>query len=132
MSQMHTPEDRLLDSIEMGTLCALYGGLLTERQRQALELHYNEDLSLGEIAKQLNVSRQSVHELITRSAEKLRGYEAALGAAARMERILSQLGHADALLQKAQTAPGDADGLIAKAREMIQSIITQEEDAHGI
>ena len=35
MSQMKNPEDRLLSSVEIGTLCAFYGGLLTERQRQA-------------------------------------------------------------------------------------------------
>lgn len=132
MSQMKTPEDRLLSSVEIGTLCAFYGGLLTERQRQALELHYMEDLSLGEIAQQLNVSRQNVHELITRSAEKLRGYEAALGAAGRMKRMLRELNEVNALLETARQQPGEAPALARKAQEMIRTIITQEEDAHGI
>lgn len=132
MSQMKTPEDRLLSSVEIGTLCAFYGGLLTERQRQALELHYMEDLSLGEIAQQLGVSRQNVHELITRSAEKLRSYEAALGAAGRMKRMLRELNEVNALLETARQQPGVAPALALKAQEMIRTIITQEEDAHGI
>ncbi|MBE5778955.1 MAG: sigma-70 family RNA polymerase sigma factor [Clostridiales bacterium] len=129
---MKSPEDRLLSSVEIGTLCAFYGGLLTERQRQALELHYMEDLSLGEIAQQLNVSRQNVHELITRSAEKLRSYEAALGAAGRMKRMLRELNEVSSLLSDAQTRPDQAPSLARQAQEMIQTIITQEEDAHGI
>ena len=132
MSQIRTPEDRLNSSVEIGTLCAFYGGLLTERQRQALELHYMEDLSLGEIAQQLNVSRQNVHELITRSAEKLRSYEAALGAAGRMKRMLRELNEVSSLLSDAQTRPDQAPSLARQAQEMIQTIITQEEDAHGI
>jgi len=132
LSQMKSPEDRLLSSVEIGTLCAFYGGLLTERQRQALELHYMEDLSLGEIAQQLNVSRQNVHELITRSAEKLRSYEAALGAAGRMKRMLRELNEVSSLLSDAQTRPDQAPSLARQAQEMIQTIITQEEDAHGI
>lgn len=64
--------ERLEKSVEIGTLCAYYGGLLTDKQLEALRLHYDEDLSLGEIAGQLGVSRQNVHELITRSTQKLK------------------------------------------------------------
>ena len=62
-------EARLEASVEMGTLCAFYGGLLTDKQLQAMQLHFDEDLSLGEIARQMNVSRQNVHDLIARSSE---------------------------------------------------------------
>ena len=37
-----------------------YGELLTEKQREYFDLHYNEDLSLAEIAQSEGVSRQSV------------------------------------------------------------------------
>ena len=67
-------EARLETSVEMGTLCAFYGGLLTDKQLQAMQLHFDEDLSLGEIARQMNVSRQNVHDLIARSSEKLRAW----------------------------------------------------------
>ena len=56
-----------------------YGGLLTERQRSALSLHYEEDLSLSEIAERLSVSRQAVHDAIRRGEAQLDEYEARLG-----------------------------------------------------
>jgi predicted DNA-binding protein YlxM (UPF0122 family) len=71
-------ENRLLHSVELGTLCACYGSLLTAKQRQAVRLHCDEDLTLAEIAEVMSVSRQNVHELILRSEQKLRRYEAAL------------------------------------------------------
>lgn len=64
--------------VELGTLYACYGGLLTEKQRQAVRLYSGEDQSLSEIAGQMGVSRQNVHELIARSEQKLRRCEDAL------------------------------------------------------
>lgn len=128
-------EQKLENNVEMSTLCAFYGGLLTPKQRQALTLHCDEDLSLGEIAQQLGVSRQNVHDLIARSAEKLRAYEAALGAARRMEAMRSGLTRARELLEAAaaQPVPPQAREAILQARELIhQTIEQQEEDAHGV
>lgn len=79
------PEKRLLQSVELGTLLACYGGLLTDKQREALRLHCGEDLSLSEIAGAMDVTRQNVHELIARSEAKLRRYEAALHLAAQAQ-----------------------------------------------
>ena len=64
--------------VELGTLLACYGGLLTIKQRQAVRLYAGEDQSLSEIAEQMGVSRQNVHELVTRAEQKLRKCEAAL------------------------------------------------------
>ena len=71
MNTQESPRpERLEKSVEIGTLCAFYGGLLTQRQQEMLRLYYEEDFSLGEIAEQFGVSRQNVHELITRSVQK--------------------------------------------------------------
>ncbi len=78
MTDVQRPEQRLLHSVELGTLLACYGGLLTPRQRQAVRLHCAEDMTLAEIAQEMDVTRQNVHELVTRSEQKLRRYEAAL------------------------------------------------------
>ena len=120
-------EARLEASVEMGTLCAFYGGLLTDKQLQAMQLHFDEDLSLGEIARQMNVSRQNVHDLIARSSEKLRACEAALGAAGRMERMLERLGAI-----AGQDIPTEARALTDEAARQIQRIQQEEEDAHGL
>ena len=44
-----------------------YGELLTEKQKEYYDLHYNEDLSLGEIAEQSGISRQGVWDMIRRA-----------------------------------------------------------------
>jgi len=128
------PEIRLDTSVEMGTLCAFYGGLLTEKQRQALTLYYEEDYSLGEIAEQLGCTRQSVHELIARSGEKLRAYEAAVGAAERMRNVEKRLEAAQELLKSlsGQALPSAAQDTIAQALRLIEQTIEQEERDHGI
>ena len=64
--------------VELGTLYACYGGLLTMKQRNAVRLYSTEDHSLSEIAGEMGVSRQNVHELITRAEHKLRRCEDAL------------------------------------------------------
>lgn len=55
-----------------------YGNLLTGNQKEILELYYEADLSLGEIAENKNKSRQAVHDLIKRSERILFDYESKL------------------------------------------------------
>ena len=64
-----------MKEIKYGVLLDFYGDLLTEKQRRALDLYYNEDYSLLEIGEHLNISRQGVHECIKKGAEHLEEYE---------------------------------------------------------
>ena len=61
----------------------IYGSLLTEKQRTLLDMFYNEDLSLGEIAEINQTSRQAVFDNIKRSEKTLEHYEVNLGLLAR-------------------------------------------------
>ena len=119
--------EKLEKSVEIGTLCAFYGGLLTQKQQDALRLYYEEDLSLGEIAEELETSRQNVHELITRSAQKLRKYEAALGSMKRAEESARQLRHAMALLETIRPATENDQSRLEEAGSLIRRIIRQQE-----
>ena len=119
--------EKLEKSVEIGTLCAFYGGLLTQKQQDALRLYYEEDLSLGEIADELETSRQNVHELITRSAQKLRKYEAALGSMKRAEETAKQLKHALSLMESIRTADENDVSRLEEAGEIIRRIIRQQE-----
>ena len=53
----------------------LYGGLLTERQRELFSSYYVYDLSLAEIAEPEGKTRQNVYEQVKKVKEKLIGYE---------------------------------------------------------
>ncbi|MGH2403936.1 MAG: YlxM family DNA-binding protein, partial [bacterium] len=59
-----------------------YGRLLTAQQQRLLQRYYQDDLSLGEIAAQMRVSRQAIHDGLRRAVGALERYEAALGLAA--------------------------------------------------
>ncbi len=64
---------------EIALLLDFYGNLLTDKQRMVMSYYYDEDMSLGEISEELEISRQAVYDLIKRSEKMLREYEAKLG-----------------------------------------------------
>ena len=76
---------RLERRVYMNALYDLYGPLLTERQRKVYEMRYFSDWSLGEAAETLEITRQAVHILVNRTAERLLKFENELGVAARLE-----------------------------------------------
>ncbi|MGN8630478.1 YlxM family DNA-binding protein [Blautia sp. HCP3S3_G3] len=61
--------------VEQALLYDFYGELLTERQRQVYESVVLEDYSLSEVAEELEISRQGVHDMIKRCNHILEGYE---------------------------------------------------------
>lgn len=63
-----------------------YGDLLTDKQREYYDLHYNQDLSLAEIAASSGISRQGVWDNIRRADAALRDTEARLGLVQRSAR----------------------------------------------
>ena len=73
--------------LEEALLYDFYGELLTSHQKEIYEDFVLNDLSLGEIAADVGISRQAVHETITRAAARLNGMEASLGVAARFRRM---------------------------------------------
>ncbi len=64
---------------EISLLLDFYGQMITKRQYEILDLHYNSDYSLGEIAEFLNISRQGVHDNIKRGKATLLEFEQKLG-----------------------------------------------------
>ncbi len=66
-----------------------YGDILTEKQKDVLELYYNEDLSLAEIAEHQLISRQGVRDSIKRGEETLLELEDKL----HMAKKLTDLSH---------------------------------------
>ena len=71
------------ETLRRSMLFDFYGELLTGKQREYYDLHYNEDLSLGEIAEQAGISRQGVRDSIKRGEAQLLEFESRLGLARR-------------------------------------------------
>ncbi len=57
--------------IQNAMLFDFYGELLTDKQREYFDLHYNEDYSLAEIAEMSGISRQGVWDIIKRAEDAL-------------------------------------------------------------
>ncbi len=84
----------LEDATRINLLYDFYGNLLTKKQREYLELYYQHDLSLAEIADESGISRQGVHDLLKRAVRTLEQTEGCLGLARRFaaqEKVLQQL-----------------------------------------
>lgn len=65
--------------VRIGDLLERYGGLLTERTRICAVRYYHEDWTLAEIAAELGISRQAVHDHLQRGSEQLEQFEQVLG-----------------------------------------------------
>ena len=116
--------DDVSRKVELSWLMAFYGGMLTEKQREVLTLHCEEDLSLGEIAQEAGVSRQGVHDMITRASQKLLDMEEKLGVAARFSRMQDGLGQCRALLTEKRYDEAE--------RLLTQLIALDQEDNDGL
>lgn len=68
-----------MDSTELILLYDYYGALLTQRQQLCFEMRYHQDLSLGEIGDELGISRQGVHDNLSRTEAMLRKMEEKTG-----------------------------------------------------
>ena len=68
-----------MDALQMTLLFDYYGDLLTDRQKMCFDLRHNQDLSLTEIAQELNVSRQGVHDNLSRAEALLLNMEEKTG-----------------------------------------------------
>ena len=74
-------------NLEISFLLDFYGDMLTEKQRDVVELYYNDDLSLSEIAENEGITRQGVRDSIKRAEAQLLEMEERLGLAKRFREM---------------------------------------------
>lgn len=73
-------EDELLpDKVKRDRLYDIYRAVLTEKQAEIMDLFYYDDLTAVEIADNLGISRQAVHDTIKKSEQAIVDWEARLG-----------------------------------------------------
>lgn len=112
------------DTVQRTMLFDFYGELLTDKQREYYDLHYNEDLSLSEIAEQTGVSRQAIWDIIRRAGQILDDMEAKTGLVRRftarreaMRELEAQLSELCRLTEGAARQKADAAYLKLKSLE---------------
>lgn len=64
-----------MKDLKIAELLKIYGGLLTKNQKEISFLYYDCDLSLGEIAENKDISRQSVNDTLTKARNQLNHFE---------------------------------------------------------
>ena len=85
-------------NLEISQLLDFYGETLTERKRAVMNLYYNEDLSLSEVASEVGISRQGVRELIKKTESELLSLEEKLGLAKRFNDLRTLADRAESAL----------------------------------
>lgn len=95
-------------NLEIANLLDFYGGALTQKQRDVLELYYNEDLSLSEIAENFGITRQGVRDSIKRGEGVLLELEDKVGFAQKYRVMQSSLEEMDRLAQNIEFFNGEA------------------------
>ena len=71
--------DKIDNVIKDSLLYDFYGALLTDKQREVMELYHEENLTLSEIAEEQGITRQAVHNTLKFAEEALSDYEEKLG-----------------------------------------------------
>ena len=114
-----------MEAVETILLFDYYGRMLTDKQKEYLDLRYNQDLSLGEIAEIMCVSRQAVFDNLTRTEALLRRMEENIGC---VKRDIAVRKAAREILEAAAVLDTSSDPAVASlARRIITAAKSLEE-----
>ncbi|USS85305.1 putative DNA-binding protein [Fructilactobacillus myrtifloralis] len=102
----------------INALFDFYGSLLTPKQADYIRQYYADDLSLGEISENFQVSRQAVYDNLRRTEMTLEKYEERMGL---YQKFVTRNHLIDELAQTIQTKyPNDQtlNGLIERLEKL--------------
>lgn len=105
----------------MNMLFDFYGVLLTDRQKDFMDLYYCHNLSLGEIAGEFNVTRQAVYDTVKRAEQVLSQYEEKLGLVTKYRSERNKLAAAASILEDIEAV--GKDGRVQQARKIIEEVL---------
>lgn len=107
---------------EISLLYDFYSNLLTQKQRDVMDLYHGENYSLSEISEEFGISRQAVHISLKNAEKSLLEYEKKLGLVKRFDQSRTALAKIDEKLD-AMIGEHNCDVSIAKKLADIKSII---------
>ena len=105
-----------MNAFEIIMLYDCYGSMLTGKQREYIEMRYNQDLSLGEIAEMTGVSRQAVFDNLSRTEALLRRMEENIGC---VKRDMVTRKAVQEILEAAAVLDASSDPAVTSAVERI-------------
>lgn len=116
----------IISSVEYASLMYdFYGSLLDENKREIMDLYHEDNLSLAEIAEELDLTRQGVHYALKKAERSLEKYESALGLVAEWKANNVLISEADSLLESMSSAD-DAEELrkaLSKMNELLHKAV---------
>ncbi len=110
-------------NVEIPMLLDIYGGALPKVQRDSLDMYYNSDLSLGEIADNTGKSRQSVFDTIKRGEHALQEMERNLKILEKNRTLQNKIDIIKSLLIEVKACQGSD-----KVSKLVDSIFNEVDD----
>lgn len=108
------PKIELQDFVEYGKLFEIYGELLSDDRQKIMTDYFQFNMTLAEIAKEREISRQAVLDAIDKSCKKLKIYEQKLNVLKNQEELKLKLEEVKLLAQKE---------LLAEIEEKVERIL---------
>ena len=110
-------------NLEIGYLLDFYGDILPERRRDIMDLYYNDDLSLSEIAEQMGITRQAVRDSIKKTEQELFFYEEKLGLRRRLTEAEARV---DAAITLCRAAGDNLPPALSEELEAIRRSVSMD------
>ena len=118
-------------NLNITLLADFYGNFLTQKQREVIEMYYNDDLSLAEIAQHTGISRQGVRDSIKRGEQTLIDAEEKLKLSQKFVNFQkarnSITKHIDSIIKICENSNPSRDEILKSANK-ISSLINKLED----
>lgn len=114
-------ENELEERVRLSMLYDFYGALLKENQRRMYEAYILEDYSITEIAEEMEITRQGVHDAVKRATKQLGEYEERLGLVQRFERQRGQVRQLQECLKEMEISQETQEG--RRVFEILQDIL---------
>ena len=108
--QEQSIEQRMEERVYLSMLYDFYGALLKENNRRIFEAYIQEDYSISEIAEEMEISRQAVHDAVKRITKQLKGYEEKLGLLERFEQQRDEMKRLHECLREMNISEEDPTG----------------------
>ena len=109
--------------LKLTLLYDFYGELLTKKQKQVYEMHYQNDLSLSEIGEELSITRQAVRDQLKRTEKILVDYEEKLQLVERFGQQQKTVSKIKDILEEITTGSVNQEYALAEMKQIVDTIL---------